>query len=219
MRPQIIVTAGRSLSNDHETPMAGSVQQTAVPRQSLNGMLSELPIPSSHDAELGTAKAAKEQLPAIGTVVDRSALRRRCGLGIAASALLLGSVLAISFTVVSSNRSSGEDSRTSHRPPAPDILSAALREIPTKGYSDVQFIAFTLSTRQHNEGMPGERYVGTSESNNHHFKKDIRAKVNIMRTALERATEDIGLDHRNSTLKVFMAPEFMFRPVNGEFPT
>jgi hypothetical protein len=100
-----------------------------------------------------------------------------------------------------------------------NFLSKALEEnmIPTKGYTDVQFIALTLSTRQHDEGMPGERYVGTRESNNHHFAKDIRQKVDVMRLALERATKDVDLDSRDSTLKVFMAPEFMFRPINGAY--
>jgi hypothetical protein len=98
-------------------------------------------------------------------------------------------------------------------------LSKALEmgSIPTRSYTDVQFIALTLSTRQYNEGIPGEHYVGSSDSNHHHFKKEIQAKVNVMRTALERARSDFDLDHRDSTLKVFMAPEFFFRSINGAY--
>ena len=98
-------------------------------------------------------------------------------------------------------------------------LSKALKmgSAPIRGYTDVQFIALTLSTRQYNEGIPGEHYVGSPDSNHHHFKKEIQAKVNVMRTALERARSDFDLDHRDSTLKVFMAPEFFFRSINGAY--
>lgn len=86
-------------------------------------------------------------------------------------------------------------------------------------YLKIQFIGYAISTLPKNvlkieqEYETGE-YLGLPNS-----IEDIDARIVLLRKAIETAREmaaDVG-DHQESTLKVFVVPEFYFRGANGAY--
>ena len=79
----------------------------------------------------------------------------------------------------------------------PPVLAADGRTAAAaRPYSDVQFVGFTIATREQDAALKGVRYAGAAAGNRHHFAADIRARVGIMKEALHRAAADPDLDHR-----------------------
>jgi hypothetical protein len=80
-------------------------------------------------------------------------------------------------------------------------------------YNQVQFLGFYADVSSIGGGFTTAtgRYSGSTDIN-----KDIHKRCRIMRNAMSTA---LSLSNRsNNVLKIFMAPEFFFRDVNGAYP-
>lgn len=79
-------------------------------------------------------------------------------------------------------------------------------------YTNIQFLAYELYTGPQRDNSGKRSYRGLADDG-----ADIKARCAVMERAMARALKLSG-PADPSTLKVFMAPEFFFRGVNGAYP-
>lgn len=100
------------------------------------------------------------------------------------------------------------------------ILGAPRRPLQTSSeptlYSKVQYVALEICTMPKGFDTQwttsDDYYIGRS-----HIPTDIQSRVDLIGEALEQAFKDPAIDKSPSTLKLFMAPEFLFRGPAGAY--
>ena len=81
-------------------------------------------------------------------------------------------------------------------------------------YSKTQFVAYQLNTFTSYINSTGNwTYMGNNDSD-----ADIDYRVNVMIKCIDEASKSSQIDADTATLKIFMAPEFYFRGVDGAYP-
>ena len=112
--------------------------------------------------------------------------------------------------------------------PQPAAGATAVRTGSSGGYSHVQFVGFPIQTGYNdyigpnhlimsNEGEGAFEdafgvYVGLEDA-----RADMAGRLAIMKAAVAASLGSAELDPRNSTLKIFMAPEFFWRGPTGAY--
>ena len=104
---------------------------------------------------------------------------------------------------------------------------AALRAVPQQrappsSYSSVQYVGFPIQTGY--DGYLGANMYYIEESGGvgvypgyTDTAADIKGRLAVMEAALEASLTAPDLDTSNSTLKIFLAPEFFFRGPAGAY--
>ena len=85
-----------------------------------------------------------------------------------------------------------------------------------RGHTRVQYVAYEICTMPHGFGTrytsKDDWYVGKED-----IPEDIRSRVALLREVLEKVAADPTIDHSPATMKIFMAPEFLFRGPKGAY--
>ena len=85
-----------------------------------------------------------------------------------------------------------------------------------RGYTRVQYVAYEICTMPHGFDT---RYTGKDDwyVGKEDIPEDIRGRVALLREVLERVAADPNVDQSPATMKIFMAPEFLFRGPKGAY--
>ena len=85
-----------------------------------------------------------------------------------------------------------------------------------RGYTRVQYVAYEICTMPHGFDT---RYTGKDDwyVGKEDIPEDIRGRVALLREVLEKVAADPTIDHSPATMKIFMAPEFLFRGPKGAY--
>jgi len=93
--------------------------------------------------------------------------------------------------------------------------------LPVTPYTDVQYFGFNLFTAagtaadgcfDYNRSSTAKCYLGSSK-----LEEDLHSRMGIMLKAIENAYEGSHWDRSNTTLKIYMAPEFFWRGPRGAY--
>jgi len=93
----------------------------------------------------------------------------------------------------------------------PAAPASPLSGSPSK-YNKVQLLPFQLWSAPTYVGFPDEAYPGLPDD-----VADIEARVSFLKDVIGNASADKRIDTSQQTLKIFMAPEFMYRGVRGAY--